>query len=307
MIQNWQEFLQQKSAIHPLITNLSHFGLLKISGPDATSFLQGQLSCDIQDITKGTSSLGAYCNIKGRVECLFRIFLLDECYYLRFPLGLVEQTLNELQKYAAFSKVEVTDASNEIIKIGVAGKDIESFLLNPDSQTIVIRVPSPRSQSRFEVYTCANHSNNPDPLVNTLEQNIQYVSNNLWELLEINAQLPEIYPETVGKFLPHYINLPQLQAVSFNKGCFRGQEIIARMEYKGTIKRHLQHISCTNSQTLPSPGEDLLNSSSSIIGKIIRSSLDANQHIQALAEIADHAVDEPIILASNNSCVFHKT
>jgi folate-binding protein YgfZ len=174
------------------------YGLLKITGPDAKKFLQGQLTCNLDEVTE-EPRLGAHCNPQGRIISLFRIFLKDENYFLQMPPSMIPIALKALKKYAVFFKVELSDASSEI-KI--------SEKIN--------------------------------------QQNKQ---------AEIENGIAEIYPETSEKFLPHELNLPTLGGVSFNKGCFTGQEIIARMQYRGKLKTRL-FSTPISSDTPPQRGAD---------------------------------------------------
>src|SRR5690349_5689035 len=149
----------------------SQHGLVKISGSDAKKLLQGQLTCNVDDVTTTNSCLGAHCNPQGRIMSLFRLFLYHDAYYLYLSKRLVPVALSALKKYAAFYKVELTDASDELGHI--------------------------QSTIPLEPYA------------------------------DLQKGIAALYPETSGKFLPHDLNLPELQAVSFTKGCFTGQEIIA--------------------------------------------------------------------------------
>lgn len=161
--------------------------ILQVTGPDAEKFLQGQLCCDV---TK-TPAYGAYCNIKGKVECFFRLSNIASTFSLSMPEEMLAPTLQELQKYAAFSKVELS------------------------------------------IQEQANTSRNPEQ--------------------EVLDGIPEIYLSTRNKFFPHDINLPAINAVSFTKGCYRGQEIVARMHHRGKLKRELQQF--TSDNLLLQPGD----------------------------------------------------
>lgn len=158
-------------------------GFLSIVGENAKKFLQGQLTCNLDEVTAAESRLGAHCNPQGRVISLFRLFLQDGNYYMQMPRELIPVAMQALQKYAVFFKVTLTDVSNSFTS---------------DRTDILLRDSSSISQG-----------------------------------------IPAIYPETSEKFLPHELNLPELNAISFNKGCYTGQEIIARMHYRGKLKTHL--------------------------------------------------------------------
>lgn len=161
---------------------MTTFGLLNITGEQAKKFLQGQLTCNLDEVTASKPCMGAHCNPQGRVISFFLLFLHDDQYYLQMPRELIPVAIKALQKYAVFFKVKLQDVSDTFNQF--------------DS---LKQLPS----------------------------------------MEISAGIPAIYPETSEKFLPHELNLPALGAVSFNKGCYTGQEIIARMQYRGKLKNHL--------------------------------------------------------------------
>lgn len=179
---------------------LASDGLLKITGVDAKKLLEGQLTCHVENLVPNQSCLGAHCNPQGRVISLFRLFLFHDAYYLFMPKTLVPIALEALKKYAVFYKVELKDASDELVSV----------------------VPI----TQLAAYS------------------------------DVHQGIPAIYPETSGKFLPHDLNLPALGVVSFDKGCYTGQEIIARMQYRGKPKNHLYHATITTPNP-PLPGEDI--------------------------------------------------
>lgn len=168
-------------------------GILAVEGTDAKKFLQGQLTCNLEEISADHTRLGAHCAPDGRVISLFHIKATNQGYQLQMPKSLVPIAINALKKYAVFFKVTLTD------------------------------------QSTDAVY----------PINEEIEQGI-----------------PHIYPETSGKFLPHEINLPALHAVSFNKGCYTGQEIIARMHYRAKLKKQLYAAKVTTSIAI-TPGQNI--------------------------------------------------
>lgn len=180
-----------------------YLGLIRISGVDAKKLLQGQLTCQLDDVSTHQSQLGAHCNPQGRVISFFRLFFYQDAYYLQMRSEMIETAMNALQKYAVFFKVEIA----------------------PDDQALL-----------------------RDTTISLPE----------WQYQNILAGIPTIYLATTGRFLPHEINLPQLNAVSFNKGCYTGQEIIARMHYRGQLKKHMYRAS-VKTNTLPAPGSDIFN------------------------------------------------
>jgi folate-binding protein YgfZ len=219
--------------IENTITDLSHLGLLKITGKDAKKFLQGQLTCNLEEVTPTQARLGAHCNPQGRIISLFQLFLHQENYYLQMPRNMLPIAQAALKKYAVFFKVELSDASEELMRLGYCGQQIETPRPEKEFEAIestdVLTIKFPGTPSRYELL------GSPD----LLKSRFSITPGNVWQYLNIANGIPSIYPETSEKFLPHEINLPNLNGVSFNKGCYTGQEIIARMQYRGKLKTRL--------------------------------------------------------------------
>lgn len=217
------------------LTVLNYLGMLKVSGPQAKKFLQGQLTADLEKISPTKSSLSAHCNPQGRIISLFRLFLLGDDYYLQMPKVLIPIALTALNKYAIFFKVELCDVSADWICAGYKGK-INQNLLSEDEITIHASHIILHKDNRYEIL---GKCDSPSTILPLLEKHYALSSPRLWRLHTLQLGIPTIYPETSQQFLPHDLNLPALNAVSFTKGCFTGQEIIARMHYKAKLKKRL--------------------------------------------------------------------
>jgi folate-binding protein YgfZ len=228
------------------IADLAPLGLLTIQGEGAKKLLQGQFTCNLDEITTENSSLGAHCNPQGRIISLFRIFYFDNKYFLSMPRNVLQQALNALKKYAVFFKVVLTDESDNYVHMGYCGNEPEKTFQNLTQKILKI----PGSISRFEII-----SKSSENFINT--EKMPYEK---WHAFDIESGIPRLYPETIEKFLPHEINLPQLNGVSFTKGCFVGQEIIARMQYKGKLKTHLYRAKA-RTEISPLPGKEIYNNS----------------------------------------------
>lgn len=233
---------------------LTDLGLIKIQGKDASKFLQGQLSCNLDAITQGKSSMGAHCNREGRVISLFNLFQWDQAYYLLLQNEMIPVLLSSLKKYSVFFKVEMSDVSNQWKIIGIPGSSTNANLICiPVSANYSVLIGEAEAISPLQTQAI------------TLEH---------WKRLMIDEGLPTIYPETTGKFLAHELNLDKLNALDFNKGCYTGQEIIARMHYRGKLKTHLFQAEISP-EFQAKPGEDiytLLNNEWKSSGMVVASS-----------------------------------
>lgn len=197
------------------IVELTSYGILRISGADATKFLQGQLTCDVTSAANNPLRLGAHCNQQGRIVSLFRIAVISDQYFLLMTKNLIPVAMSALKKYAVFFKVQLEDASDAFKLYGSDEASVCSGVFAKISE----------SPLRYLMMTEKTLSTNTDE--------------NVWKHQDIVEKIPAIYAETSGKFLPHELNLPALDAVCFKKGCYTGQEIIARMQYRGKMKTQL--------------------------------------------------------------------
>lgn len=251
-------------------------GLISVSGSEAATFLQGQITADIRTITATQPGFSAYCNAKGRIRALFRIFFHHECYFLQLPTGVLPSALATLKKYARFSKVKLEDVSEQWQRIGIwlAHGDLEATdFENNLKDIILLPLPSPEPYKRFELIGSPTVVK---PLWDRFlaSENLVISDFDAWKSLDIQAGIPEIWPETTEQFLPHSLNLPALGAVSFNKGCYCGQEIVARMEYRGNATHKLFNTAATDAENIPLPGAALYaeNGSGEIIGTVVTAS-----------------------------------
>ena len=233
-----------------VMCDLSHQGLITVSGDDAADFLQGQLSNDIRNVSAQHSQLSAYCTPKGRILSNFRIFKRNEVFYIRLPRSLLETTLKRLRMFVLMSKVSFDDSSDTLVHIGVSGptaidqlsQHVKELPAQIDDMTqidgyTIIKLPG--LHPRFEIY---GEMETIKTLWNKLDVHAAAIGSGPWSLLDILAGIPTIYPQTSEAFVPHMVNMQIINGVSFQKGCYAGQEIVARMQYLGKLKRQMYRI-----------------------------------------------------------------
>ncbi len=249
-----------------VLADLSHYALFEASGEEAESFLQGQLSNDIRHVNENHSQLSAYCNPKGRALALFRIFKRNEHYFLQVSADISAATIKRLRMFILRSKVELNDVSETMIKIGVAGKNaveklaahFSSVPQQPDqvlteNEMTIIRQPS--NQPQFEI---CGPIENIRSLWTALQQDAIAIGKNSWDLLNIQAGVPDVTTATSEAFVPQMLNLQAINGLSFTKGCYPGQEVVARMQYLGKLKRRLYICQASTTQ-LPQPGDAVMS------------------------------------------------
>lgn len=241
---------------------LSQFGTLRVSGDDAPSFLQNLLSNDIREVSASRAQLSSFNNAKGRILATMLIWHDGGDYLLQLPRALCEPIRKKLGMYVLRAKVKITDAGEEIISLGLSGVNAQEILhtqfgelprlpLDAKGTTpgIVIRI----DETRFQVNTTMAHAT---ALWAALGQRTQPVGSACWDWLNIRSGIPAILPQTQEQFVAQMVNLELLGGVNFNKGCYPGQEIVARMQYLGKLKRrmYLAHINGSNA---PQAGDEL--------------------------------------------------
>ena len=233
-----------------VLCDLSHLGLIAATGAEAGAFLQSQLTHDITQVDDRRSQLSAYLNPKGRMLALFRVFKRGDLYYLALPRELAEETLQRLRRFVLRAKVTLEDVSDALVHIGYSDPHAEAELTAAlgcvpaevdqaieQSELTVIRVPG--VQPRFEVFGELEAVNR---LWSALNVHAAPVGAASWTLLEILAGVPSVFPETREAFIPQMCNLDLINGVSFTKGCYPGQEIVARTRYLGQVKRRMYRV-----------------------------------------------------------------
>jgi folate-binding protein YgfZ len=231
-----------------ILCELSQQGLIAATDTDTETFLQGQFTNDVCQVTPEHSQLSAYCSPQGRMLASFRLFRRGGHYYLRMPREQLESVLKRLRMFVLRAKVRLEDASNDLVQAGLAGPKAVGLLQQalgaaPSQVDVVvqcgditvIRVPGSQ-QPRFELYGGVEALK---ALWTLLASQVTPAGPEPWRLLDILAGIPAIYAATTEAFVPQMVNLQLLNGVSFRKGCYTGQEVVARTQHLGKLKRRL--------------------------------------------------------------------
>jgi hypothetical protein len=230
-----------------VLVDLSDQALIRVRGADARDFLNGQLSNDVRRVDERHSQLAAWCTAKGRALAVLRVFRRGTDYYLQLPAGLQETVLTRLRTFVLRAKVILEPADAEFVSLGLAGPWAESLLpetlgnapVDPDgcvthAEVTVVRLPGPAP--RFLLIA-------PPATARAQWQRLRAhatpVGPPAWAWLDIAAGIPRVYPQTSEAFVPQMLNLEILGAVDFKKGCYPGQEIVARTHYLGRLKQRM--------------------------------------------------------------------
>lgn len=273
---------------------LSHEGVLAVRGVDAGKFLQGQLTCNLNYLSDEKSGLGARCTQKGRMQSSFRILLDGTDCLLAMARELIEPQLLDLRKYAVFSKSKLTDESESWVRFGLQDADeaLSGLGLDlPQDTDSVVRanamVATRVSPGRAELWVPASESASVQA---HLAAQLAQASLNDWLLGQIRAGVGQVFGSTREEFIPQMINLQAVGGVSFKKGCYTGQEIVARMQYLGKLKRRLYRLTAEGDE-LPEPGTALFSPvNTSSAGNVVIAAR-ADQGIELLAVLQADAAE----------------
>jgi folate-binding protein YgfZ len=246
-------------------TPLPDLGLIQVTGPDAASFLQTQLTNEVLKQPESQAAWNGYCQPKGRLLASFLVWKNGETVYLSLARDLATATAKRLGLYVLRAKAKVTDVSASWRAFGCleplksASLDqppmrCESLTLAASEPGFSLTLPVASGAERRLIWT-------PETYAAQLEQELASRSEacapNVWALSQIHAGIAHIEPATVEKFVPQMVNYELIGGVSFKKGCYPGQEVVARSQYLGKLKRRMFLGRIANTSTLIRAGVDV--------------------------------------------------
>ncbi|QAB14914.1 CAF17-like 4Fe-4S cluster assembly/insertion protein YgfZ [Hydrogenovibrio thermophilus] len=254
----------------PVFTSLAHQAIIKVSGEEAFDFLQGQFTNDLSDVTDEHAQLSAYCDPQGKVLAVLMVFKHQDAFYLNFDGSLKDTILKRLTMFKLRSKVELEDVSDEMIHIGYGGDfgdlDIQRLLttkikelyevktLDMDGVRDVIAVKRP---GPYHCYSFFGPLASMKTVWEQLKSNGEATNNIDWKLLQIVSGQPSVDAVTGNEFIAQFLNLDKLDAINFKKGCFPGQEVIARMHYRGKATKRMLRLHLGDADA-PAPGQEFV-------------------------------------------------
>ena len=278
---------------------LTHLGVIRVSGEDRETFLQGQFTNDARNITAESSQLSSYCTPKGRMLANFRMFAdTNDNWYIIIPSERLPAILKRLTMFVLRSKVELTDASEQMLILGLSGDCIAQSLdtslpaktdeVTHDNSTSFIRVET--LGSRYMAVGSADE-------IISLWQKLDLADaagSSAWRLGDIKAAIPTVFESTQEAFIPQMTNMHLVNGVSFTKGCYTGQEVVARMQYLGKLKRRMYQVSFSYDGEVQ-PGDDIYSSISQSgqgAGKLVDAVSVDGEHYEGLAVMEISGADE---------------
>lgn len=254
---------------------LSQLGVLQVEGEDAQSLLQNLLTNDVAALAINQGQLTGLCNPKGRLLALFLLLHRNNGYQLILPKTMCGGLQQRLSMYILRSKVTITDVSENMTCMGLtlATDGILNSRVLPDElyqatehdDSVLIKYPG--SQPRF--LCIGSPSKITTFAAELLEQQWHCAAESDWELLDIEAGLPMIQPETKEQFTTQQVNLDLVNGVSFKKGCYPGQEIVARLHYLGTPSRRMFQAEVNTTNTI-NEGDEVTSDKGDVAGHVVR-------------------------------------
>jgi hypothetical protein len=282
MSESWKEFLRQQGARigetsvtdfgdaaaerraardGDVLVDLSHLSLIGASGPDTQLFLNGQLTNDIAALDDAHSQISAWCSAKGRMLAIFRIVRHGDGYLMQLPAVLREDILKRLRMYVLRAKVKLDVADDTLVRIGIAGPNalmkvsavtglapaVGDNTCARAGELLVMRLPG--FHPRFEILA-------PEVEARTIWDRLMPATPagaDAWTRHDIMAGIPTVLSQTTDTFVPQMANLDLLGGISFNKGCYTGQEIVARVHYLGRLKQRMYRLR-VDTAAVPPPG-----------------------------------------------------
>jgi len=329
MIQAWQTFLSQQGAqlengyvvsfaSNPAFPDnslcpLGSWHLLRISGADAETFMQGQFSNDVRLLDGQNSQLSSYNSAKGRMYSCFRLLKNADVYFLRLPADIADAVIKRLRMFVLRSQVVIEDVSEQYVHLGLVGEKTakalrQAGLTAPDAingisekqGTLCLHLPG--AVPRYELFVPADKA---QPLWNSLCASLTPANENRWELAEIRSGQPEVYQATLEAFVPQMANLDLIGGISFNKGCYTGQEIVARTHYLGKQKKRMYLLSTYGTDV--NIGDKLFEHASDntqSIGEVVRKARNEHDGYDFLAvmQIKSTLADLRLLDVNGESC-----
>jgi tRNA-modifying protein YgfZ len=272
------------------LTPLAYLGAFAVKGEDAAQFLQGQLTCNINEVTEQNASLAAFCNAKGRVISTLLICKQAEEFIVIAPLSLVQTVIRKLTCYILRAKVTIDDISNQYCLLGLTSDraelgqlalPIESFAVSCHNNIYIVKLPGKTSRYLL-IASCPDSKHLWENSIN--QGDLSPGNTTAWRFLDISSGLPWFNATMTEEYIPQMLNIDKFGGISFNKGCYTGQEIVARTHYLGKTKRELCLAECNKSTNIQPETIIIDSTTGDSVGKIL--TFQSNENILRLLLVA---------------------
>ncbi|MEX2131794.1 MAG: hypothetical protein WD772_09925 [Pseudohongiellaceae bacterium] len=289
--------------MHSTFLQLDPFELVKVQGPDARKFLQGQVSCNLDDLSPSQSLSGALCNLKGRVISDFRLMQLGDDCYLQLESGLGSVVKAVLDKYIVFSKAKTSLVSSRFARYGLLGNDAHRLLTEIFASSPVVdgRVVQERNISiikiaglvpRYEIWVDLDSASSSDSdVIATIRLSSLSATGADWTREDMRAGIVHIEAGMTEIYLPQQLNYDLSGLINFKKGCYTGQEIVARMYYRSMARKRLYYLLAGNIDCVPEKYICHLENGSEQRNEVLKMLKDSEGNCHVLAILPVEAVE----------------
>lgn len=282
--------------------SLSDYGVIELVGPQSEQFLQGQLSCDLRELTANNWLYASHCDNKGKALATLFVARWADSWLLITSKDALQASISQLQKFGVFSQTTIRDASDDFPLYGIFGTAAPARVAELLGQALGIEGPQPVTASTQQLVL--QIGSNPEQYILVSKNQVATNSDQqLWQLLEIDRGRATLQSATIAQFVPQMLNVQALHGISFKKGCYIGQETIARMKYLGKQKRALFHL---RGQGLPTTAgavvEQQLGANWRTAGTVINAVSHTEQHLDLLAVLpSDLTTDTPLRIQGDDT------
>ncbi|HUI99599.1 MAG TPA: folate-binding protein YgfZ [Usitatibacter sp.] len=246
---------------HAVLVDLSHNAILAVTGDDATAFLHGQLTNDLQSLPEGAAQWSGWCSAKGRLLATFLLLRRADGYLLMLPAEIAGAVAKRLGMFVLRSKVKIADASDSMVRLAFAGKTAAVIVarelgFTPDPMRSVEKNGATCIALDAERFVILAPMEKAPALWEKLAENAAPAGPDAWAWSLVRAGIPVVTAATQEAFVPQMANFDLVGGLSFRKGCYPGQEIVARTQYRGILKRRMA-IAHLSGDLRPAAGESL--------------------------------------------------
>lgn len=293
---DWQTFLEQSppkkttsTPSGPAFIPLSSWRIISVQGEDAANFLQNISTNDVHSLAINQAQLNSLCNPKGRLLSIFWLLRRQNGFQIVLPESNLDILIKRLRMYVLRSNVAIKDQSDDIILLGNIHADSSLIPLQGKQQgtSYILRLPG-------NIHRTLILATRPEDAIN-LKEIKSWVEEINWQRIDIESGQPFIHTETIEKFTPQQVNLDLLDGISFNKGCYPGQEIVARLHYLGTPSRRL-FSATAKTNVFPDIGSEIILKDKSVIGHIVQAQY-IGDYIKLLLSLKLNDIHQTLLLA----------
>jgi folate-binding protein YgfZ len=292
---------------------LTDLGIIAVTGEEAAHFLHGQLTNNMENMGSAEARLAGYCSPKGRLLATLLCWRSGDALMLQLPRQILAATQKRLQMFVLRAKARLQDVSDEYVVLGMAGYQAEKALtawfpqlpsspyqIQESGAGTLIRLTDVDGAPRFQWITSSAVAIEAWPI---LTRALTPAGPPAWRLSEVRAGIPGVTLATQEQFVPQMINFELIGGVNFKKGCYPGQEIVARSQYRGKLKRRMLLASVASAAARP--GTEVFDAADpdQPCGMIVNAEISGTNQMDCLVEMKVEAADDPVHLGSVNGPV----